>query len=145
MSPFGNIKGKKVAIVGCGTYPIGKGLGNEIDACDVVIRANRAYRTEGIEADYGTRTDHLLLGNIGVIGPQLPRVVNFKLHARGGSHWKKNYIHNRAWIRLKKLYPNQTSEFPEEDYFAAWKYTTRPHTLVLVLLLWLHITARVRC
>lgn len=50
------LKGKSVAIVGNGPGEIGKSLGGEIDAHDVVIRINN-HRLDGYEADYGTRTD----------------------------------------------------------------------------------------
>lgn len=50
------VKGKTVAVVGNGPSELGKGLGGEIDAHDVVIRLN-VYKVLGFEQDYGSRTD----------------------------------------------------------------------------------------
>ena len=50
------IHGKTVAVVGNGPSEVGKGKGSEIDAHDIVIRLNN-YRTQGFEADYGSKTD----------------------------------------------------------------------------------------
>jgi len=67
------IAGRTVAVVGCGSSPKGRGLGAEIDAHDVVIRCNRSFRTAGLEADYGTRCDLLVVGNRFFIDPIIPR------------------------------------------------------------------------
>ena len=50
------VDGKTVAIVGNGPYEIGKKLGEEIDAHDVVVRFNN-FAEEKFAADYGVRTD----------------------------------------------------------------------------------------
>ena len=50
------VAGKTVAIVGSGPSEVGRGLGQEIDAHDVVIRINN-HTVKGFEADYGSRTD----------------------------------------------------------------------------------------
>lgn len=50
------VKGKNIALVGNGPSEMGRGLGGEIDAHDVVIRINN-YRINGFERDYGSRTD----------------------------------------------------------------------------------------
>lgn len=50
------VAGRTVAVVGNGPGEVGKGLGAEIDAHDVVVRFN-CFMTEGYENDYGTRTD----------------------------------------------------------------------------------------
>lgn len=50
------VSGKTVAIVGNGPSELGKGLGDEIDSHDVVIRINN-HTVKGFERDYGTRTD----------------------------------------------------------------------------------------
>ena len=55
------IHGKTVAVVGNGPSEVGKGKGPEIDAHDIVIRLNN-YRTEGFEADYGSKTDIWIRG-----------------------------------------------------------------------------------
>ena len=55
------LKGKKVAVVGNGSYELGKKSGKEIDAHDIVIRMNN-YVIEGFEEDYGTRTDVWIRG-----------------------------------------------------------------------------------
>lgn len=50
------LEGKSIAVVGNGPSEVGKGLGAEIDAHDVVIRINN-YVTAGYEKDYGRRID----------------------------------------------------------------------------------------
>lgn len=50
------VSGKTVALIGNGPSEVGKGLGDEIDAHDIVIRINN-YVIKGHEADYGNRTD----------------------------------------------------------------------------------------
>lgn len=50
------LEGKTIAVVGNGPSDVGKGLGKEIDAHDVVVRFNN-YRIEGFERDYGSRID----------------------------------------------------------------------------------------
>ena len=60
----GFLSGKAIAVVGNGPSEIGKGLGDEIDAHDVVIRINN-YRIEGFEKDYGRRVDVWMKGGAG--------------------------------------------------------------------------------
>lgn len=50
------LENKRIAVVGNGPSEIGKNQGSEIDSHDIVIRFNN-YRTEGFEADYGSKTD----------------------------------------------------------------------------------------
>jgi len=50
------VAGRRVALVGNGPQEIGKNVGAEIDAHDVVIRINN-YDLSGRERDYGRRTD----------------------------------------------------------------------------------------
>ena len=126
MSVFRNIAGAKVAIVGCGTYAVGKRLGKAIDSCDIVIRANRAYNTEFIHQDYGSRTDHLVIGNISAMIREIPTGSPFKVHAIGGQWWKKMDKHAKAWDSFKRQRGNRWSEFPEEDFAAAWTNPQRP-------------------
>lgn len=49
-------EGQSIAVVGNGPSDLGRGLGNEIDAHDVVVRFNN-YRIDGFERDYGSRAD----------------------------------------------------------------------------------------
>merc|ERR1712137_680042 len=65
-SPVANVDllgraGKSCAVVGSSPGLIGKGLGNDIDAHDLVIRFNTAV-AEGLEKDKGSRTDVRLTG-----------------------------------------------------------------------------------
>ncbi len=50
------VSGKSVAVVGNGPQEKGRKLGAEIDSHDVVIRINN-YAIDGLEEDYGRRTD----------------------------------------------------------------------------------------
>lgn len=86
---FGNLRGASVAVVGCGTYPLGLGLGARIDACDYVLRANRAWATKGIESDYGRRTDLLGIGSPFEILPTLPQPRPFPVCVAGGRNWRR--------------------------------------------------------
>ena len=65
------------AVVGCGFSLVGKGLGSEIDGHDFVIRANRAHRTDGIEKDWGSRTDLLVIGNPPWVIKDIPKPYPF--------------------------------------------------------------------
>lgn len=87
------IQGKRVAVVGCGMSPAGMGWGKDIDAHDVVIRCNRAYRTEGIADDYGRRMDALVIGNPRILMPQLPVDLAVPVVAVR-QHW---HVHAAAW------------------------------------------------
>lgn len=87
------IHGKRVAVVGCGISPAGLGLGAEIDAHDVVIRCNRSYRVEGIQKDYGSRMDALVIGNPRVMMPQLPADLAVPVVAVR-QQW---HVHAAAW------------------------------------------------
>lgn len=69
------IQGKVVAVVGCGMSPAGRGWGRDIDDHDVVIRCNRSFMTAGIEADYGSRVDALVIGNPRVMMRLIPRDI----------------------------------------------------------------------
>lgn len=69
----------RVAVVGCGMSPVGRGLGSEMDAHDLVIRANRAYDTAGKEADWGRRTDILCVGGIHTLRNHLPDPAPFEV------------------------------------------------------------------
>lgn len=69
----------RVAVVGCGLSPVGAGLGAEIDAHDLVIRANRAFQTAGREGDWGSRTDILCVGHEATIGKLLPSSPTFEV------------------------------------------------------------------
>ena len=69
----------RVAVVGCGMSPVGRGLGSEMDAHDLVIRANRAYDTAGKEEDWGRRTDILCVGKTASLIHHLPNPPPFEL------------------------------------------------------------------
>lgn len=57
----GFLEGKTIAVVGNGPSELGKGLGQEIDSHDVVIRFNN-YKIKGFEKDYGRRTNVWMKG-----------------------------------------------------------------------------------
>jgi len=58
--------GKSCAVVGSSPTLLGKGLGNDIDAHDLVLRFNQAV-VAGAEADKGSRTDVRIIGGRGSI------------------------------------------------------------------------------
>jgi len=66
----GFLAGKTIAVVGNGPSEIGKGLGDEIDAHDVVIRINN-YRIKGFEKDYGRKIDVWMKGGAGDVGHEI--------------------------------------------------------------------------
>ena len=68
-----NLKGLRVCVVGCGNSLYQAGLGGEIDAHDIVIRCNRSFLTKGIESDWGSKTDYLVVGNPDAIMPLIPK------------------------------------------------------------------------
>lgn len=121
-----DISGKNVAVIGCGSSAIGKGLGEQIDACDYVIRANRAYLTQGIESDYGTRTDYLVIGNIPVMSLFLKGDLTFDIYPSGCGWWEHLPAFKMAWDKLQVRHPTKCKIFPKSDYLKAWKYPRRP-------------------
>lgn len=113
------IKGKVVAVVGCGTSPVGKRWGADIDSHDVVIRCNRSYRTEGIELDYGTRCDALVIGNPRVMMRQLPRDLACPVVAVR-QDW---HVHRAAWEAATHL----DRRMPAEDALGnLWPHRRKP-------------------
>lgn len=113
------IEGKQVAVVGCGMSPAGRGLGREIDKADVVIRCNRSYRVEGIEADYGSRMDALVIGNPRILMPQLPRGLAVPVVAVR-QHW---HVHAAAWDSRTDL----DRRMPPEDALSdLWPHRRKP-------------------
>ena len=72
-------EGRNVAVVGNGPSETGKGLGAEVDGHDIVVRINN-YRTEGYEADYGSKVDVWMKGGAadishGLRGPGIKAVL----------------------------------------------------------------------
>lgn len=92
------IEGRRVAVVGCGTSPVGKGLGMDIDDHEVVIRCNRSLFTDNIEHDYGSRTSLLVVGNPGAMMRLLPADLAVPVIAvpqpwqRHARHWEASPI-----------------------------------------------------
>lgn len=116
------VHGASVAVVGCGTYAAEKGYGRKIDACDIVIRANRAFLVAGLEADYGERTDILMIGNPAAILPIVPKQRAFKTCPVG--HWWKAGDHHNAAAQAHGL----DLTLPDNDTAKAWTYPTQPLT-----------------
>lgn len=118
---FCDMAGATVAVVGCGGYPAGKGLGRRIDSSQVVIRVNRSFLTAGIEEDYGKRTDLLVVGNRKAILPLLPPSRGFSVCPVWGNPGKDDQ--DRAQLAQGFGFD---SSMPEADFKAAWTYPTPP-------------------
>lgn len=116
-----SFKGASVAVVGCGTHALGKGYGAKINAHDIVIRANSSFMVDGLELDYGTRTDVLMIGNPAKIFPILPKWRNF-LTCPVGSWWKSNIGH----IAAADANGGFDIVMPDNDTATAWPYSKQP-------------------
>jgi hypothetical protein len=75
-----------IAVVGNGPSEIGKGLGGEIDAHDVVIRINN-YRTGNFADDYGSKT------NVWVRGSGGPDILPRNISQFKCVMWEADYWH----------------------------------------------------
>lgn len=84
----------RIAVVGCGMSLHRAGLGSEIDSHDIVIRANRAFQTDGKERDWGKRTDILCIGNEKAINKLIPPSPPFEL-IYVQKTWTSYWSHNR--------------------------------------------------
>lgn len=82
------LENKTIAIVGNGPSEIGKSNGKEIDSHDIVIRFNN-YRTDGFEADYGSKTDIWARGSGG--NDVIDREQKYQLVT-----WEADYSHWRV-------------------------------------------------
>lgn len=82
------LENKTIAIVGNGPSEIGKSKGKEIDSHDIVIRFNN-YRTDGFEADYGSKTDIWARGSGG--NDVIDRKQKYQLVT-----WEADYTHWRV-------------------------------------------------
>lgn len=82
------LENKTIAIVGNGPSEIGKSNGKEIDSHDIVIRFNN-YRTDGFEADYGSKTDIWARGSGG--NDVIDRKQKYQLVT-----WEADYSHWRV-------------------------------------------------
>ena len=86
------LKGKSVAFVGMASNILGKGLGEEIDAHDIVYRTNMFPIPEELQADYGKRCD--------ILGLQAAYHVNLEAYKKAGI---KTIVHygNKEYDNLK--------------------------------------------
>lgn len=82
------LENKTIAIVGNGPSEIGKSNGKEIDSHDIVIRFNN-YRTDGFEADYGSKTNIWARGSGG--NDVIDRKQKYQLVT-----WEADYSHWRV-------------------------------------------------
>lgn len=113
------IEGKTVAVVGCGTSPVGWGWGKDIDAHDVVIRCNRSYRVEGIEHDYGSRISAIVIGNPRALMRGIPRDIGVPIVAVH-QDW---HFHAAAWNTSVGL----DRRLPAEDALGdLWPHRRKP-------------------
>ena len=119
-------QGKTVAVVGCGTSAVGKGLGALIDSCDIVVRANRAYITQGISADYGTRTDILVIGNLHCLWSTIPTDASFEVYPAGLGWWEARDAHVKAWYKLTDRVGSRWRRPDRHLWDTSWTHSQRP-------------------
>lgn len=96
------LENKTIAIVGNGPSEIGKSKGKEIDSHDIVIRFNN-YRTDGFEADYGSKTDIWARGSGG--NDVIDRKQKYQLVT-----WEADYIHWRVLYDYLDIMYRQVKE-----------------------------------
>jgi hypothetical protein len=98
------VAGKSVAVVGAAESVKGTGNGNRIDACDVVIRINKARLIEPEEVvDVGSRTDVVYCRSaefreLRKMDPQPPYLYY------GSSAPIRHYLNNRHFVSLVRNY-----------------------------------------
>ena len=96
------LENKTIAIVGNGPSEIGKSKGKEIDSHDIVIRFNN-YRTDGFEADYGSKTDIWARGSGG--NDVIDRKQKYQLVT-----WEADYTHWRVLYDYLDIMYRQVKE-----------------------------------
>ncbi|GHU95432.1 hypothetical protein FACS1894208_08230 [Clostridia bacterium] len=100
------ITGKTIAVVGNGGSDLGKGLGEEINAHDIVIRFNN-YPT-GYESDYGTKTDIWVRGGAADVTDKLDiENISFVI-------WEPDFTHNRLLLSHLNILFRDIVTYPEK-------------------------------
>ncbi len=104
------VAGKTVAVVGNGPYEVGRKLGHEIDAHDIVIRFNN-FASQEYEIDYGGRVDIWSKASIDYIDhTRVGKVSSMVIHDR-----------NLECATLKSGYVNAANEMLDKgllvDYY----------------------------
>lgn len=106
------LRGKRIAVVGNGPQEVGRGNGEKIDACDVVIRFNDFSGTPEFRKDYGSKTD-IWVRSLWVDARNRSRLSDVVV----GDALHSEYPNLKILREVEEMNPERVYAIPAEVYY----------------------------